>query len=95
MRLLLDACGGSAHRAGGVFSAVSGVRTDGRVAESQQDSAQLCGSFLGGELPCHVVGIVVLHGVKSVQFSGYIFEMLMIFVASTTACWLAARVFLA
>lgn len=36
----------------------------------------------------------VVRGVKSAQFSDYIFEMLMIFVASTATCWLAARFFL-
>ncbi|WP_185752767.1 hypothetical protein [Pseudomonas fluorescens] len=36
----------------------------------------------------------VVRGVKSAQFSDYIFEMLMIFIASTATCWLVARFFL-
>ncbi|MHC8298533.1 hypothetical protein [Pseudomonas sp. ZS1P83] len=36
----------------------------------------------------------VVRGVKSARFLDYIFEMLMIFIASTATCWLAARFFL-
>lgn len=36
----------------------------------------------------------VVRGVKSAQFSDYIFEMLMVFVASTVTSWLVARFFL-
>jgi hypothetical protein len=38
--------------------------------------------------------VAVVRGVKSAQFLDYIFEMLMVFVASTVASWLAARFFL-
>ncbi|WP_347904659.1 hypothetical protein [Pseudomonas purpurea] len=37
---------------------------------------------------------VVVRSVEGAQFSDYIIEMFMVFVASTATCWLAARFFL-
>lgn len=36
----------------------------------------------------------VVRGVKGAQFTDYILELLLIFIASTATCWLAARFFL-
>ncbi|WP_433770603.1 hypothetical protein [Pseudomonas putida] len=53
----------------------------------------LAGGFLAMSWSLLFVVAVVRH-VKNAQFSDYLFEMLIIFVATSVTCWLAARFFL-
>ncbi|MHC8360633.1 hypothetical protein ACYZUA_09985 [Pseudomonas sp. LS2P72] len=91
--------GGSTHRAGGIFFlpflGFALVVTWLKINRTPRNCVvlSLAGSCLAMLWALLFVAAVV-HGVKSAKFSDYIFEMLMISVASTATCWLAARFFL-